>query len=73
MLVELDEALATHAADLAVRHQLKGPDAVHFASALRAKCQRLYTWDGNLLKLKNIEGIDICEPGVGQQGAFSGT
>ncbi len=73
MLVELDEALATHAADLAVRHQLKGPDAVHVASALRAKCQRLYTWDGGLLKLKNIEGIDICEPGVGQQGALPGT
>lgn len=69
-LVELDERLAHRAAALAQEHQLKGADAVHVASALRARCDRLYTWDDSILKIERIGGLEICAPAVGQQTAL---
>jgi predicted nucleic acid-binding protein len=66
-LVELDERLAHKAAALASEHQLKGGDAVHVASAIRARCQRLYTWDRSILAIGHIDGVDITTPAAGQQ------
>jgi predicted nucleic acid-binding protein len=65
LYVELDQFLALEAANLSVAHQLKGPDAVHLASALRAECTILYTWDNDLLKLDGHEalgGMRCIEP-----------
>lgn len=69
--VELDQFLALEAAKLAVAHQLKGGDAVHLASALRAGCERLYTWDRDLLKLdghESLGGMRCIEPQPEGQG-----
>lgn len=71
LYVELDQFLALEAANLAVAHQLKGPDAVHLASALRAECTTLYTWDNDLLKLDGndaLGGMRCVEPEIQGQG-----
>lgn len=71
LYVELDQFLALEAANLAVAHQLKGPDAVHLASALRAGCTILYTWDNDLLKLDGndaLGGMRCVEPAPEGQG-----
>lgn len=72
-LVELDEELSYRASRIAQQHHLKGGDAVHAASALRAGCSRLFTWDKDLLKIGSLEGIQVCQPAVGLQGTLEGT
>lgn len=62
--VELDWTVGELANGLLVRFRAEGlrpHDAVHLASALRAKCDVLLTWDGPLLKVKH-EGIRIEFP-----------
>ncbi|MEV0285690.1 MULTISPECIES: type II toxin-antitoxin system VapC family toxin [unclassified Kribbella] len=71
LFVELDQFLGLEAAQLAVAHQLRGPDAIHLASALRAGCTTLYTWDNDLLKLDGHEalgGMRCIEPAPEGQG-----
>lgn len=66
-VVETDRSLAIEAADLAVEHQLKGPDAIILASAIRAKAEALYAWDEDLLKLNGIvSGLAIEKPSAVQ-------
>lgn len=67
-LVELDRLLMLHAMDLSVELSLRGPDAIHLASALRAECRTFYTYDGDFLKLDgDVAGIRFQEPvAIGQ-------
>jgi predicted nucleic acid-binding protein len=62
LLVELDGRLSRTAADLAIEHQLKGPDAVVLASAQLAKAESLVTWDRDLLKLNGAVDLKVCTP-----------
>lgn len=68
LTVELDERTAHKAADLAVKHQLRGADAAIVASALTASADTLYTWDADLLKLDGLLGIKVKQPEVFQRG-----
>lgn len=49
-LVEIDRLMMLRAMDLCVELGLKGADAIHVACALRAECEVLYTYDGDMLK-----------------------
>lgn len=61
--VELDIPLAKAARDLARTHGLKPGDAVHAATAIRAGCDQLLTWDANLHKGgRTIESVFVTEP-----------
>ncbi|MDE3103228.1 MAG: type II toxin-antitoxin system VapC family toxin [Chloroflexota bacterium] len=59
---EVDEALAHSAADLALRHRLRGMDALHLAAALEAKTAGelwLASWDRELRDAARHEGIGL--------------
>jgi predicted nucleic acid-binding protein len=64
LLVELDPRVIEDARDLIWAHNSLRPyDAVHLASALRAKCRVLYTYDDDLLDLNGrMQDLDIIEP-----------
>jgi predicted nucleic acid-binding protein len=49
VVAEMSERTARRAAEVAVRHNLKGPDAAVLATADEWGCQRLYTRDDALL------------------------
>lgn len=49
VVAEMSERTARRAAELAVRHNLKGPDATVLATAVEWGCHRLYTRDDALL------------------------
>jgi uncharacterized protein len=61
-LIELDGALAEHAGDLAERHQLRGYDAVHLASALSVGDENLVlvSWDRNLAAAAVMAGLNAA-------------
>lgn len=61
-LIDVDEPLARRAADLAIRHRLRGMDAVHLAAALEVRGAgdlRLASWDRELRAAARQEGIDL--------------
>lgn len=62
LIVETDARTADKAADLAINHQLFGPDAIVLASALHSKSKILYTWDKALLRLNGEFPLQILEP-----------
>lgn len=53
---EVDRAVAERARDLIWSHGLKGPDAVHLATALRLRLTVMDTFDGDLIKLNGKLG-----------------
>jgi len=55
-------SLAVEARHIARDHSLKPGDAVHLASAIRAKADVLLRWDDRFKGLPNISGLDICDP-----------
>jgi len=57
--IEVDEALAEHAARLAVRHRLRTLDALHLAAALTAREDDLTfaTWDRRLHRAARAERL----------------
>lgn len=59
LVVELDASLAREAGDLAQRHRLRGFDALHLASALRASdgATTVATWDQELGSAARSEGL----------------
>lgn len=67
MLVELDGRIAHKAADIAIKNQLRGPDAVILASALAAEATDLFTWDTDLLKLDGAYDLKIRQPLAGPE------
>jgi predicted nucleic acid-binding protein len=61
--VEVDIPLGKAARDLARAHALKPGDAIHAATAIRAKCDQLLTWDANFHKGgRTIGAVFITEP-----------
>lgn len=45
-LIPVDRLIAKHAAEIVRTFTLKPPDAVHVATAIRCRCEVLYTYDG---------------------------
>ncbi|SFE54409.1 PIN domain-containing protein [Actinopolyspora alba] len=65
MFVSIDQRVARRAAELAPEHDLKGFDASILAAAELARCETLYTWDNDLLKIGDkISGLTVCEPQI---------
>jgi len=63
--VEVDRLIAQKARQLAREHAWKPPDAIHVATALRAECDQLLTWDGPMRKEQDcytVEALRICKP-----------
>ena len=60
--VDVDLPLAQHARALSREHGLRGADAVHLASAIRAKCQYLTAWDQDFPAGEFIGGVCVVEP-----------
>lgn len=70
VFVELDRIVAEEANRLCVQYRsekLSPCDAIHLASALRAKCDYLLTWDGPLCAIKHRD-IKIEHPRIVGQG-----
>ncbi|MGH2721782.1 MAG: type II toxin-antitoxin system VapC family toxin [Actinomycetota bacterium] len=61
-LVDIGDALARHAGDLAERHGLRGYDAVHLAAAQRVRDSTLVVvaGDGALLDAARSEGMTVA-------------
>lgn len=62
VVAEISERTARRAADIAIEHGLKGPDAAILASAEEWGCDRLYARDGDLLKCNGQFAFTIIEP-----------
>lgn len=62
LLAELDRTMVEHAAELSLRYQLKGADAVVLATAIDLESEMLYTWDSDLLKVSSVPELRIVEP-----------
>lgn len=62
MVAELSERTARRAAEIAVEHQLKGPDASVLAIAEQWGCTHLYASDGDHTKCDGKFGFKISEP-----------
>lgn len=60
--VEVDLPVARHARKLSRLRGLRGPDAIHIASAIRAKCQYLMTWDKGFPLGHEVEGVLVRQP-----------
>jgi predicted nucleic acid-binding protein len=67
--VEVDIAIAREARRLSREHRLRGADAIHLASAVRASCDVLMTWNKNDFPIgQNVLGVDVREPFLFGQG-----
>jgi predicted nucleic acid-binding protein len=60
--VELDLTLALEARKLARAHGLKPGDAIHLASAIRAKADVLLRYDSRFNSKNEIAGLELCDP-----------
>lgn len=61
--VEVDLTLARQARKLSRAHRLRGADAIHLASAIRASCDVLMTWNKNDFPIgQTVDGVDVREP-----------
>lgn len=59
--VEVDLVVAREARRLSRAHRLRGADAIHLASAIRASCDVLMTWNKNDFPIgQTVEGVDGC-------------
>jgi uncharacterized protein len=59
--VDVDERLTRAASSLAIRHELRGMDAIHLASALlfAAASPIVVTWDADLRRAAASEGLAV--------------
>ncbi len=62
VVAEISERTVRRAAEIAVQHQLKGPDATILASAEEWGCDRLYAQDGDLLKCDGQFAFPVIAP-----------
>ncbi|HET6909109.1 MAG TPA: type II toxin-antitoxin system VapC family toxin [Mycobacteriales bacterium] len=61
--VEVDLVVAREARRLSRVHRLRGADAIHLASAIRARCDVLMTWNKNDFPIgQTVEGVEVREP-----------
>lgn len=67
--VEVDLVVAREARRLSREYRLRGADAIHLASAVRAGCQLLMTWNKNDFPIgQTVDGVDVREPFLFGQG-----
>jgi predicted nucleic acid-binding protein len=61
-VLEVDQALAEHAAELAIKRQLRSLDALHLAAALVVSSPDLVvaTWDRRLHGAAKAEGLKVA-------------
>lgn len=58
-----DLVIAREARRLSREHRLRGPDAIHLASAIRASCDVLMTWNKNDFPVgQTVEGVEVRAP-----------
>jgi len=61
--VDVDLVVARDARRVSRAHRLRGADAIHLASAIRASCDALMTWDKKDFPIgQTVEGVDVREP-----------
>lgn len=60
--VEVDLVIAREARRLSREYGLRGPDAVHLASAIRASCDVLMTWDTDFPIGQTVQGVNVSTP-----------
>lgn len=63
LIREVDRAVAERARDLIWSHNLRGPDAVHLATALRLGLSTMDTFDSDLIKLDGKVGRPLLRIG----------
>ncbi len=65
-VIEVDRALAEHAAKLAVHHRLRTLDALHLAAALALHDEdpTFVTWDSDLHRAARAEGMQTLPSGL---------
>jgi predicted nucleic acid-binding protein len=66
-VIQVDRIIARNAAEIVRDHSLKPPDAIHVATAIRCRCQVLYTYDGLMLSKDGQIGtpaLPIKPPGA---------
>lgn len=67
--VDVDLVIAREARRLSRAYRLRGADAIHLASAIRASCDVLMTWNKNDFPVgQHVDGVDIREPFLFGQG-----
>jgi len=59
---EVDQQIARIARRLRRVHSLRGPDAVHLATAIRAKADVCFAWDGDYPVGLVVEGVEVMKP-----------
>lgn len=68
LVVEVDQLLAVHAGQLCQELEIKGPDALILAAAMRARCSVLYSWDDDDLTRHDgnplLDGLRVVNPAV---------
>jgi predicted nucleic acid-binding protein len=66
--LDVDLLIARHARRLSRSLGLKPADAIHVATAIRANCDQLLTWDPGIHKEgRTIEGVYLCEPHLAER------
>lgn len=61
--IEVDLVVAREARRLSREYRLRGADAIHLASAIRASCDVLMTWNKNDFPIgQTVEGVDVRVP-----------
>ncbi len=69
--VEVDLVLARDARRLSREWRLRGADAIHLASAVRASCEVLMTWNKNDFPIgQTVGGVEVREPFLFGQGSL---
>lgn len=74
--VEVDLAVSRLARHMSRRYSLRGADAIHLATAVRAKCHTLMTWNKRDFPIgQTVDGVDVRQPALLGQGTltFGGT
>jgi len=64
LIREVDRAVAERARELIWSHNLRGPDAVHLATALQLGLSTMDTFDGDLIKLDGKLGRPLLRIGI---------
>lgn len=62
--VEVDLYTVEAAADIAARYQLRGADAIHLTTAVRAQADYFLTWDGRFPIGAEVDGVKVRNPSI---------
>ena len=68
-LIQVSRSIGIKANELCRTYGVHPVDAIHLACALYAGCDRLLTWDSNLIKKANLPDLIVEEPRIIGQSA----